>query len=58
MQEHTMKVKAAILYQMGSPLLVEEVELRGPGTQEVLVRVAASGVCHSDYHVVKGDLGL
>lgn len=50
-----MKIKAAVLYEANSPLVVEEVELRGPGPGEVLVRLAASGVCHSDYHVVKGD---
>ena len=50
-----MKIKAAVLYEANSPLVVEEVELRGPGPGEVLVRLAASGVCHSDYHVIKGD---
>lgn len=50
-----MKIKAAVLYEANSPLVVEEVELRGPGPGEVLVRFAGSGVCHSDYHIVKGD---
>jgi len=48
-------MKAAVLYQPNSPLVVEEVEFRGPAPGEVLVRLAASGVCHSDYHVVKGE---
>jgi S-(hydroxymethyl)glutathione dehydrogenase/alcohol dehydrogenase len=50
-----MKMKAAVLYEANTPLVVEEVELRGPGPGEVLVQYAASGVCHSDYHIVKGD---
>jgi S-(hydroxymethyl)glutathione dehydrogenase/alcohol dehydrogenase len=49
------KMKAAVLYEAGSPLVVEEVELEGPGRDEVLVRMAACGVCHSDVHQVKGE---
>lgn len=37
------------------PLSVEEVELDGPGPGEVLVRIAAAGLCHSDLSVVNGD---
>jgi S-(hydroxymethyl)glutathione dehydrogenase / alcohol dehydrogenase len=51
-------VKAAILYETKQPLRVEEVELDGPGHGEVLVRVAAAGVCHSDYHFMNGDLPI
>jgi S-(hydroxymethyl)glutathione dehydrogenase/alcohol dehydrogenase len=47
-------VKAAVLYQFDEPLVVEEVELDPPKSGEVLVRMAASGVCHSDLHVVQG----
>jgi len=47
-------VKAAVLYDYGSPLVVEEVELEPPRAGEVLVRMAASGVCHSDLHTIKG----
>ena len=50
-----MNIRAAVLYEANTPLVVEEVELRGPGPSEVLVNLAASGVCHSDYHIVKGD---
>ena len=49
------RMKAAVLYDAGSPLVVDEVALRGPGRDEVLVRVAACGVCHSDFHMVKGE---
>ena len=46
---------AAVLYQANTPLQLEEVSLDGPREDEVLVRVAATGACHSDYHVMNGD---
>ena len=49
------RMKAAVLYEAGAPLVVEEVELQGPGRNEVLVRLAACGVCHSDLHILKGE---
>jgi S-(hydroxymethyl)glutathione dehydrogenase/alcohol dehydrogenase len=49
-------MRAAVLYEVGRPLQIEEVELAGPGPHEVLVRIVASGVCHSDLHVVEGVL--
>jgi S-(hydroxymethyl)glutathione dehydrogenase / alcohol dehydrogenase len=52
-----MRTKAAVLREMGSPLTVEELELAPPGPGEVLVRVAAAGVCHSDVHLADGHLG-
>ena len=48
-------MKAAILYEPNTPLVIEELDLDEPGPGEVLVKMMASGVCHSDYHVVKGD---
>src|SRR5207237_636248 len=51
----TLLMKAAVLYEYQKPLVVEEVELDDPKAGEVLVRTAASGVCHSDYHIVKGE---
>ncbi|MBJ7598974.1 MAG: Zn-dependent alcohol dehydrogenase [Candidatus Nephthysia bennettiae] len=48
--------RAAVLYEAGQPLRVEEVDLAPPQTREVRVRVVAAGVCHSDYHYMKGDL--
>lgn len=47
-------MKAAVLYEFDAPLVVEDVELDPPKSGEVLVRMAASGVCHSDLHVVQG----
>jgi S-(hydroxymethyl)glutathione dehydrogenase / alcohol dehydrogenase len=47
-------VRAAVLRGVGEPLSVEEVELAAPGDGEVLVRIEASGVCHSDWNVIAG----
>ena len=49
-----MRTKSAIFYAPKQPISVEEVELKGPMAGEVLVRVAATGACHSDYHAVDG----
>ncbi|MDA1297839.1 MAG: Zn-dependent alcohol dehydrogenase [Chloroflexi bacterium] len=49
-----MRTLSAIFYAPKQPISVEEVELEGPKTGEVLVRVAATGACHSDYHAVDG----
>jgi S-(hydroxymethyl)glutathione dehydrogenase/alcohol dehydrogenase len=51
-----MKTKAAVLWEIGQPWSVEEIELDPPGPGEVLVKLAASGMCHSDEHLVTGDL--
>ena len=51
-----MKTKAAILWEIGKPWSVEEIELDPPKEGEVLVEMAASGLCHSDEHLVTGDL--
>ena len=48
-------VRAAILEEPGRPLAIDDVRLDGPRTGEVLVRMTASGVCHSDLHVRDGD---
>lgn len=50
-----MKVRAAVLFAPGEPFRVEEVDLQEPQAGEVLVKVAAVGVCHSDWHLVTGD---
>ena len=51
-----MLVKAAVLWEPGTPVDVREVELDGPRAGEALVRIAACGVCHTDLHVVDGSL--
>ncbi len=58
-----MRIKAAVLetmelprpYARSKPLAIEEVELDPPGEGEVLVRIAAAGLCHSDLSVINGD---
>jgi Zn-dependent alcohol dehydrogenase len=47
-------VRAAVLRAFNEPLAIEEVELDAPRHGEILVRMAASGVCHSDLHVLQG----
>ncbi|MGH2995915.1 MAG: Zn-dependent alcohol dehydrogenase [Gaiellaceae bacterium] len=47
-------MRAAVLRELNAPFSLEEVELEAPGPGEVLVRLAASGVCHSDWNVVTG----
>lgn len=51
-----MKTKAAILWETNAPWSVEDVDLDGPEPTEVLVRLTAAGLCHSDQHLVTGDL--
>lgn len=48
-------MKAAVLRQLGH-LDIEDVELDGPREGELRLRVLASGLCHSDYHMILGDL--
>jgi S-(hydroxymethyl)glutathione dehydrogenase/alcohol dehydrogenase len=49
-----MKIRAAVLEEFGSPLSVGEVELADPGPREVLVRLVACGVCHTDMYTASG----
>src|SRR5215813_9665671 len=59
-----MKIRAAVLNAMGAalpygssrPLAIDEVDLEGPGHGEVLVKMAAAGLCHSDLSVINGAL--
>ncbi len=48
-------MRAAVLHAFKQPLTLEEVEPPKPGADEVLIRVEACGVCHSDLHVADGD---
>jgi alcohol dehydrogenase len=58
-----MKVRAAVLrkrhaphpYALSTPLVIETLELDAPGRGEVLVRIVAAGLCHSDLSVINGD---
>jgi Zn-dependent alcohol dehydrogenase len=50
-----MKVKAAVLYEVKKPLVIEEIEQDPPKAHEVRIKVKACGVCHSDLHYITGD---
>ena len=52
----TTRARAAVLWTIGEPWSIEEVEVRDPAPGEALVRVMASGLCHSDDHGVTGDV--
>ncbi|MBS0243556.1 MAG: alcohol dehydrogenase catalytic domain-containing protein, partial [Proteobacteria bacterium] len=58
-----MKTRAAVLYEMqkprpyaqSRPLVIEELELAPPGPGEILIRIRAAGLCHSDLSTINGD---
>lgn len=59
-----MKIKAAVLHQVGGhtrpyteskPLHIEEIELKKPAKEEVLIKIKAAGLCHSDLSVIDGN---
>jgi S-(hydroxymethyl)glutathione dehydrogenase/alcohol dehydrogenase len=54
LKEKIMKTKAAVLYEYGKPLVIDELELATPGEKEVLVKYKAAGLCHTDLSVIKG----
>jgi propanol-preferring alcohol dehydrogenase len=49
-------MKAARIHKYGAPLVLEEVPTPRPGPGEVLVRVGGAGFCHSDIHVIDGEI--
>jgi len=50
-----MKTRAAVAWAAGQPLSIEDVDLEGPKEGEVLVRIVATGVCHTDAYTLSGD---
>ena len=48
-------MKAAVLFDRAQPLTIEDLTIDLPGAHEVLIRVAATGVCHSDLHIADGS---
>lgn len=48
-------MKAAVIREFGKALQIEEVEVKRPGRNQILVKIIASGVCHTDLHAVEGD---
>src|SRR5690348_12757076 len=53
-EETAMQTSAAVFRRVHEPLTIETVDLDRPRGREVLVRTVATGVCHSDLHVVDG----
>ncbi len=51
-------MKAAVLYGLNQQVVVEDIEREGPKAGEIVVKVAATGVCHSCYHAVTGMLSI
>jgi propanol-preferring alcohol dehydrogenase len=48
-------MKAAVVREFGKPLVIEEVQVPRPGPGQILVKIAATGVCHTDLHAAEGD---
>jgi len=48
-------MKAAVVHEFGKPLKIEEVPVPTPGPGEVLIKLIANGVCHTDLHAAQGD---
>jgi alcohol dehydrogenase, propanol-preferring len=51
----TKLMKAAIARAFGAPLAIETLSIPEPGPDQIVVRIAATGVCHTDLHAIKGD---
>lgn len=49
--------KAAVVYKAGEPIVIKEFELKQPGPGQVLVKVLACGVCHTDLFIAGGGFG-
>ncbi len=50
-------MKAAVCYEFGKPLVIDEIDMDPPQKGEVKVRLIATAICHSDIHFIKGDWG-
>lgn len=53
-----MQARAAVLWGLNEAWQIEDVELDGPQPDEVLIRMSAAGLCHSDEHIVSGDIPM
>lgn len=52
----TQAYRAAVLHQSGAPLVIERVSMRSPGPNDVVVKIRAAGLCHTDLEVIDGSL--
>jgi alcohol dehydrogenase/S-(hydroxymethyl)glutathione dehydrogenase/alcohol dehydrogenase len=55
MESSAMEITAALFREIGAPLSIERIALDPPGPTELLVRIAAAGLCRTDYHVMRGE---
>lgn len=55
MSNEVIKCKAAVAWEAGKPLSIEEVEVQPPQKGEVRVKIVATGVCHTDAFTLSGD---
>lgn len=53
-----MRTRAAVLWDVGGPWSIEELDLDDPGPGEVVVQTKVAGLCHSDEHVLQGDMSV
>jgi S-(hydroxymethyl)glutathione dehydrogenase/alcohol dehydrogenase len=51
-----MKSRAAICIEPNRPLEIDEIEVAGPGPDEVMIQIKATGLCHTDYHLIDGSM--
>jgi S-(hydroxymethyl)glutathione dehydrogenase/alcohol dehydrogenase len=51
-------MKVAVAYEAGQPLVIEDLPVPDIGPRDVLVRISASGICHTDLHVIEGKSAL
>lgn len=51
-------MKAAVCYEFGKPLVVEEVNIDPPGKGELKVRLVSTAVCHTDISLIRGDIPM
>src|SRR5690348_16060150 len=57
-QDREGSMRAAVLHEVGKPMTIEEIERPVPKDGEVLVRIVSTGVCHTDLHVIKGEVAF
>ena len=50
-----MKTKGALIWEFNQPWSIEEIEIGDPVKDEVKIQMEASGMCHSDFHLVTGE---
>ena len=53
-----MKARAGVFYEAGKPFAIEDIEVSEPKAGEVLLKMVATGLCHSDYHLITGEYGF